>query len=236
MAFFECEFPRQIRYRRLGSPSGWSTQVNTGFSGQEYRNRNWANSRGKWTIDLMTPSPAQAGSRQSFLQLLIAFHLAVGGKADGFRLKDHTDYQWTAPQMLGTGNGTQTVFQLTNTYSIGSGANARSYVRNIVKPMWGTITDYQGAALPNSVTVALNGTLQAYGSIWTLDPTTGLVTFATAPASGVVVTSPQGMFHYPVRFDSDDLELQTEESYMSGGQPIVSLNSAKLVEVLPPNY
>ena len=229
MSFFECEFPRAIRYRRLGSPSGWSTVVNQGFSGQEYRNRNWANSRGKWTIDLQTPSPNQVSSRAAFMQLLLAFHMVVGGKADAFRLKDHTDSGWTTPQTLGVGNGSTTVFQLTKTYTIGG----RSYVKNITKPVWSTVNDYQGNALANSVTISLNGTNT---SAFTLDATTGLVTMTSAPAGGVVVTSPSGSFHYPVRFDTDDLPMQTEESNFTGNQPIVSIHSVQMVEVLPPNY
>ncbi|HEY0701274.1 MAG TPA: DUF2460 domain-containing protein [Candidatus Acidoferrales bacterium] len=230
MAFFEVEFPRNIGYKRLGSPAGFSTTVNQGFSGQEQRNRNWANSRGKWTIDLQTPPPSQfSGTRQAYIDALLAFFEVVGGRADAFRLKDHLDYQWTVAQTLGVGNGSTTVFQLTKTYTIGG----RSYVRNITKPVWNTINDYLGNALAQSVTIALNGTPTA---AFTLDATTGLVTMNAAPGNGVVVSSPTGQFHYPVRFDTDDLPFQVEDSNVHGGQPIISLHGVQLLEVLPPNY
>jgi uncharacterized protein (TIGR02217 family) len=229
MAFFEIEFPRAIGYKAIGGP-GFSTQVNQGFSGQEQRNRNWAFSKGKWSIDLQTPPPDQfSGARQGFIDLINSFFLAVGGKADAFRLYDHRDNQWTTAQALGVGNGTQTQFQLTKSYLIG----ARTYMRTITKPIWSTITDYQGNALANSVTIALNGTPT---SAFTLDPTTGIVTMSSAPGAGVAVTSPSGKFHFPVRFDTDYLPMQVDESYISGGEGIISLHGVELVEVPPPNY
>jgi uncharacterized protein (TIGR02217 family) len=231
MAFFELEFPRQIGYKRLGSPSGFSTQVNQGFSGQEQRNRNWANSHGKWTIDIQTPSAAlYPGTRQSYVDLLTSFHLVCGGRADAFRLKDHLDAGWTTAQPLATIDSTH--FQLQKQYVIGTGSYQRTYTRTITKPITSAITDFAGNALANTVTIAVGGT--PVGSGWTLDQTTGIVTFSSAP--GGAVTSPSGQFHYPARFDSDDLPLQVEESYVEGGQMIVSLHGLQLVEVLPPNY
>src|SRR5689334_16584138 len=101
MSFFECEFPTTIGYHAIGG-SAFSTSVNEGFSGWEQRNRNWKNSRGEWTVSLMTPA-AFAGSRQHFIHLLHTFFLAVAGKADSFRLKDHKDYKATA-QIIGLGD------------------------------------------------------------------------------------------------------------------------------------
>lgn len=229
MAFFECEFPRAISYRRLGSPVGFSTQVNEGFSGDEQRNRNWANSRGKWTVSIITPPANQrSGSPQSFIDQLKAFILVVGGKADAFRLFDHLDHQLTA-QQIGIGDGSNTHFQLIRTYVIG----VRSYVRNITKPITSAVTDYKGAALSNTVRLYLGGTLQA-SSAWSVDATTGLVTFVSAPGSSVVVSA-DAQYHYPVRFDLEDLPMQVEPSNVSSGSAIVSV-SLPLVEVKPPNY
>jgi hypothetical protein len=50
------------------------------------------------------------------------------------------------------------------------------------------------------------------------------------------VVSASGQFHFPVRFDSDDLPIQIEESDVAGGNPIASVNSIQLIEVRPPNY
>ena len=51
--------------------------------------------------------------------------------------------------------------------------------------------------------LSLNGVAQASG--WTVDTTTGIVTFAAAPAAGAVVRA--GFeFDVPARFDTDFLE------------------------------
>lgn len=227
MSFFEVEFPTTIGYKAVGGP-GFSTVVNQGFSGAENRNRNWANSRGKWTISITTPS-IHFASRAQFLECLESFFLAVGGKADAFRLKDHKDFQ-ARGQLLGVGDGTTKIFQLAKAYNVGG----RSYVRTLTKIIAPPATNYLGAVLPNTVNTYLNGVKQI-PSAWTVDPTTGLVTFATAPALNTVILADCD-FHYPVRFDTDDFEVSAEESDISGGEPIVTWSSLQLVEVLPPNY
>lgn len=230
MAFLEIEFPRAIAFHRIGSPSGWLTTVNQGISGQEQRNQNWGSSRGKWTCSVRTPSAAQRGSvsQANFVEILLAFHLNAGGKAIAFRLKDALDDQFTN-QQIGVGTGSSHTLQLIKSYTIGG----RTYIRNITKPIWHTVTDYAGNALTDTVTLAFNGTPQTYGVSWTLDPTTGLVT-CTAPNTDVITAS--GQFHYPVRFDVDELPMRVEESDVAGGNPIVTIDSCPLVEVLPPNY
>ena len=59
---------------------------------------------------------------------------------------------------------------------------------------------------------------------WSIDTTTGLVTFSTAPAADVQVTA-DFTFDVPVRFDSDQMDL-TIETYQLGswGQiPVVEI-------------
>jgi uncharacterized protein (TIGR02217 family) len=70
-------------------------------------------------------------------------------------------------------------------------------VRTIAKPVAGTAKVY------------LDGTLQASG--WSVDTTTGLVTFSLPPALGVEVTA-DFEFDVPVRFDTDHMAV-TIDSY-----------------------
>jgi hypothetical protein len=239
MAFFECEFPKTISYRSVGGPS-FFTIVNRGANPQETRLKNWNLSLGKWQVSLMTPGATSmpAGvTRQGFIDLIHSFFLNVGGKYDAFRLKDHRDFFWNTPQTLGVGNGVITQFQLTKAYGVGT----RGYARNISKPVWPTggaggivsITDYVGNPLASTVTIALNGVPTG---AFTLDGTTGIVTMNSAPSGGVVVTSPSGQFHYPVRFDTDEFPMQLDESDVLDSNGIISVNAIDLVEVLCPNY
>ena len=101
---------------------------------------------------------------------LIAFFRARTGKAYGFRFKDWTDHRATG-QLLGTGDDALTQFQLVKHYPSGSVIE----VRTITKPVAGTVQVY------------LDGVEQLSG--WSVNTTTGLVTFGTAP--GVASRSPR---------------------------------------------
>ncbi len=122
---------------------------------------------------------------QAQLDALIAFFRARKGRAYGFRFKDWTDYQASA-QRIGTGNGTLTQFQLVKSYASGGITEPRT----IAKPVAGSVNVYKNAVLQTSGV--------------SVDTTSGLVTFTSAPASGVAVTA-DFAFDVPVRFDTDRL-------------------------------
>jgi uncharacterized protein (TIGR02217 family) len=132
---------------------------------------------------------------------------AASGRAHGFRFKDWTDYQATG-QALGVGDGTTASFQLVKRYP--SGAEVES--RTITKPVAGTVKVFRDG-------------IQATTG-WSVDTTTGLVTFAIAPAAGVLLTA-DFEFDLPVRFDTDRMEI-TIETYELGswGQiPVLELRT-----------
>jgi uncharacterized protein (TIGR02217 family) len=223
MSFFEVEFPTTISLKASGGPT-LNTSVNTSLAGAEQRNRNWALARSKWQVSLLTPSGILA---QTFVDLLQAFFLVVGGRADGFRLKDHKDFQFSNEQ-IGVGTGSLTTFQLQKTYTIGG----RTYTRTIAKPIMGTVSNYKGVALPNTVTLTDNGTPIAGGS-FSVNATTGIATIPTPPLAGHIIRA-SGQFHFPVRFDSDELALQVEAMAGDNISPIVSLNTIGLIELRAP--
>jgi uncharacterized protein (TIGR02217 family) len=217
MSFFESEFPTAVGFLASGGPT-FSTGVNEGFSGDEQRNRNWKNTRGVWTIDLKCKP-------QAYFDAVHAFFLVVGGQADAFRFKDHRDFNATG-QLLGTGDGTTTVFQLVRNYTSGG----RTYVRTIFKPVTSSVLDFEGNPLPDTVNIYDNGALQTPITIWTVDYTTGIVSFATPPAAGHIITA-DFQFHFPVRFTSDELRAQIEESYVEGGLTLITWPNFELREV-----
>jgi uncharacterized protein (TIGR02217 family) len=233
MAFFECEFPRTIAFKRLGG-DGFFTTVNKGFGGQEQRNKNWSQTHAKYTVDLTTPGPLTVG-RLLFIEQLRAFFDVVSGQGDAFRFYDHVNGK-ARGQIIGVGNGALTVFQLTKTSTVGppGGGLTRSYVRNLTKIVDPSVMNYLGVPLRRTLNIYLNGVVQAVNA-YTLDATTGLVTFDSAPGGAVVITA-DCEFDIPVRFNKDQYEPQVEESDIPGGQPIISVHSVELVEVLPPNY
>lgn len=256
MPFFECEFPRKIGFTSSGggtTPSGgpgWSTIVNMGFSGFEQRNRNWAAVRNKYQLDLVaTP--------YSVYQSVLDFFLAVGGRADAFRFLDKTDYQFFNVPMINTvtglpgGDGSTKVFQLQKQYVSSAGPTQRTYLRTISKPIMsvqtfgGTpILDFQGNQLKDTVAAYVNGTKKGIPGDFTVDATTGLVSFGVAPPNLATVNA-DGQFHIPVRFDVDDLPAQVVEgdTSLAGTQasnaaqlaasmyPLVTVVGCQLVEV-----
>jgi len=177
MSFVETQFPSDISYGSSGGPE-YSTDVVITQGGHEQRNINWSQARARYNV-------AHGVKTKTQLEALIAFFRARKGRAIGFRFKDWTDYTVNG-QTIGTGDGTQTQFQLIRTYSNGG---TEEY-RVVSKPVTGSVSVYK------------NGVLQTSGV--TINHTTGLVVFSVAPEASAVITA-DFEFDVPVRFDTDTL-------------------------------
>jgi uncharacterized protein (TIGR02217 family) len=111
-------------------------------------------------------------------------------------------------QGIGSGTGALRTFQLIKTY----GAAFSPWVRTIAKPVAGTVL------------VAVAGTPMTSG--WSVDTATGIVTFASAPATGAAVTA--GFeFDVPARFDTDKLEVNFEQ-FNLGSIPRIPILEVRL--------
>lgn len=192
MSFTETALPLRVGFGSTGGPN-FSTEVVVIDSGFERRNQNWAQARRVFDARTGVRSATDAAT-------LLAFFHARAGRAQGFRLRDWSDFSSAADnvsapafadQPLGTGDGATVAFHLVKKYASGG----VTHTRPIKKPVEG------------SVVVGIAGTPLASG--WSLDPTTGVVTFATAPAAGQPVTA-GFLFDVPVRFDTDYLALSSE--------------------------
>jgi hypothetical protein len=97
-----------------------------------------------------------------------------------------------------------------------AGARVRSRsgleVRTITKPVAGSVHLYKDAVE------------QLFG--WSVDVTTGVVTFSTSPAAGVQLTA-DFEFDVPVRFDTDHMAVTIESYRLHAWQqiPIVELRT-----------
>lgn len=179
--FVEAEFPKTIAAKAMGGPA-FNTTVNEGFSGFEQRNQNWQTVRGEWNITLNTPSSAFVANPQTFIDQLTAFFLIVGGKANGFRLKDHKDFtNGSGAQFVAVGDGNTSIFQLLKAYT----SAGRQYTRIIYKPVTSLVVDYLGAPLADSVNIFVGGVPQAKNAgyvgggtaQYTIDETLGTICF-----------------------------------------------------------
>jgi uncharacterized protein (TIGR02217 family) len=229
VAFLEIEFPRKLALGAVGGP-GYNTSINSGFSGYEQRNQNWAQSRGAWTVSFENKLPAD------YQALLALFH-AVRGRANGFRLFDPTDYSGTG-QYIGTGDGSTRTFQLQKTYTFP--LSSYQVVRPIQKPITTLVPDFYGVnSYTDTVVVYDNGVLRAHNAgyhsgggaaYYTLDETTGVITFNVAPTAGHIITA-DFQFHWPVRFALDDLQTQYLTGVNAPGGVLVTVTGLKIVEV-----
>lgn len=189
-AFHEVLLPLPVALGASGGPERRVDIVTLG-SGREMRNTPWAHGRRRYDI-------GGAARTLDELQELAAFFEARRGSLYGFRFRDPFDFKSCAAsatpaptdQALGAGDGANKIFQLVKAYG------SPDYARPIAKPVAG------------SVRVALNG-VESAPSAFSVNSTTGVVTFVTAPAAGVAVSA-GFLFDTPVRFDLDRLELSLD--------------------------
>nr|WP_319389693.1 DUF2460 domain-containing protein [uncultured Cohaesibacter sp.] len=205
--FHEICFPLDVGFGASGGPER-RTDVVTLASGFEERNARWADSRRSYDAGLGVRSFAD-------LQTVIAFFEERRGRLYGFRFRDPFDHASCAfgkvpqsiDQVIGSGDGEQTGFQLSKTY----GAFHAPYQRKIGKPV------------ADTVRVALDGGETA---AFSLDLESGLITFDEAPLAGVMITA-GFKFDVPVRFDIDKLEFSLS-AFEAGDIPTIPLVEIKL--------
>ncbi|MBE1284720.1 MAG: TIGR02217 family protein [Rhodobacteraceae bacterium] len=203
MNFHEVRFPASLSFGSIGGPER-RTDVVTLANGFEERNTPWAHSRRRYD--------AGVGMRSlDDVETLISFFEARRGQLYGFRWKDWSDFKSSRAsgevafedQVIGTGDGTKTVFQLHKSYRSGE----FSYLRPIFKPVLG------------SVRVGVAQDELREGVDYTVDANSGLVTFVQAPQEDMEVTA--GFeFDVPVRFDTDRIQTSVA-SFQAGDVPNV---------------
>jgi uncharacterized protein (TIGR02217 family) len=186
MAFHEVRLPARLAFGSTGGVER-RTEVVTLASGFERRATPWAHGRRRYLVG--------AGARSlDDVAVLIAFFEARRGRLHGFRFKDFVDFRSCAPsatispldQVLGVGDGDRVTFQLVKRYG--------DVERPVCKPVEG------------SVRIAVDGVEDGAA---TVDPATGMVTFAAPPPEGATVTAGFA-FDTPVRFDSDRIDVSLE--------------------------
>lgn len=199
----ESKMPSEQSYFLIANPKSKSSFVNT-----ESMKHARFSSYGKNLLlefDMQARDILYGDSSESAFNNFIKFYLCVAqGSLNSFRLKYDLDYQITN-QQIGIGDGVKTQFQVYKEYISGS----LTYKKTIKKLVLGTV----------SIT-------QSTGSIlYTVDYNTGMITFNSAPANGVIIRC-TCEFDYMVRFESSKLETSLDVNYGTYG-----LSDIKLIEV-----
>jgi uncharacterized protein (TIGR02217 family) len=196
----------------------FSTDIVTYAGGAEYRNS-------KWSLPLYDYDLSYNVRTRSQVRNIYEFFIARKGRFEGFRIKDLMDFTTASNHVgahaftdvtIGTGDGVTATFQLKKIYTKG----AASVTRTIKKPVSGAIK------------VGVNGVEKTITTHWTVDTTTGIITFTggNIPTLGQTVTA--GFeFDTPVRFNTDSLA--DIEAIISGGgdNDLLSIPSIPLIEI-----
>ena len=210
-SFHEVRFPLRLALGTSGGPVRRTDIVNL-TNGREARNQRWRDARRHYDAGSGIRSVAD-------LYAVLAFFEARSGQLYGFRFRDPVDNRSSAPgqpvtptdQLIGTGTGAKSSFQLVKTYSDNGGHT----VREIAKPVAG------------SVQVSVNGTLVPAAN-FTVANETGIVSFLPGkiPANGAIVRAGYE-FDVPVRFDMDRIDIDLS-AFNAGRIP-----SIPLIEIKP---
>lgn len=201
MSFLETpRFTRAPAYGYRGGPR-YSTDIVVVGGGQEFRNQNWANSRGRWVMTVPLAGAELLADLQEF------FH-AVAGAAHGFRFKDWLDYEVTVANgrmgssAYGTGKPTS---QLQKAYTKG----ALTRYRDIFKPV-------------STPTIYRAGVAQTPTTHFTLDLTTGIVTWVATASRGIaaITKANPGV----IRTTTNHPWSNGDEVYLSGIGGMTELN------------
>ncbi|MCH2093519.1 MAG: DUF2460 domain-containing protein [Rhodobacteraceae bacterium] len=210
MGFHEVRFPANLSFGSLGGPAR-RTDIVALASGFEERNTPWAHSRRRYDAGLGLRSLDD-------IEALVAFFEARQGQLYGFRWKDWSDYKSCRPsdapayddQVIATGDGVSTQFALAKSYSSG----AQSYSRPVVKPVAGTVR------------LGVQSVQQQESIDWTIDLSSGVVSFDNPPLAGAAITA--GFeFDVPVRFDTDRIQTSVAR-FQAGDVPNVPVVEVRL--------
>lgn len=197
--FIDVELEICPAFGWVGGPT-FNTRIVTTQSWIERRNANNIECRHNYSL------PLQNITEDVYLDTLKQAFLACRGQLHSFKVKDYNDFSANG-ELFAEGDGVTKVFQLSKISNFG----IASYTRIITKPQTGVV-------------VKVGATVTAV----TIDPLTGLVTFAAAPANGALLTW-TGEFRVPVRFNSDVLNT-TIDNRQGNGDFIIN-GSVDLIEV-----
>lgn len=203
-------FPTDISNGSVGGPM-FSTFVQGSQSGHEQRIPAWPYGRHYYEVQYGIKKPDQA------VVVLNFFHSMLG-KTYGFRFYDPIDnrscYVLDEPAsddqtLIGSAVGGETTVQLFKSYDTAGQITNRP----ITKPITGTLL------------LEINSVLQTETTHYTVNYSTGLITFVTA-LTALDIVKVGFKFHVPCRFDIDRLPLNLRG-------PLISNTRIPVIEMRP---
>ena len=189
MTFLNITMPVDIGLVSVGGPS-FSTDIVVTDSGKEQRTSNWSHPRRRWSVRY----PHRGTS--SFATLLAFFNI-VRGKRHSFRFKDWWDFQEDRSYRI-THTGSLATFQLTKRYSI----QGMHMDRVLYKPVSSSVAMFRGAT-------------ELQTNLYSVDNTTGVVTFTPPLSLTSTEVSARCDFDVEARLDEDTMNLSTTSTQLA---------------------
>jgi uncharacterized protein (TIGR02217 family) len=162
----------------------FQTRIQRAASGRELRALDYPYPLWQFTLvfDLLRDNPA-AGYDE--LRTLMGFFMLCQGAYGAFLFRDPSDDR-VAGQQIGIGNASTTVFRLQR--AMGATLPGRGFQEPIVAP--------------NVVTAVYLDDITQSPASYSIDSNTGLITFETAPGSGLIITA-DFSYYFRCRFIDD---------------------------------
>jgi uncharacterized protein (TIGR02217 family) len=162
----------------------FQTRIQRAVSGRELRALDYPYPLWQFTLvfDLLRDNPT-AGYDE--LRTLMGFFMLCQGAYGTFLFEDPSDYR-VAGQQIGIGDASTTVFQLQR--AMGATLPGGGFLEPIVAP--------------NVLNAVYLDGLTQNPLTYSVDPSTGLVTFGIAPASGLIITADYS-YYFRCRFTDD---------------------------------
>lgn len=192
--FDDVSFPLSLG-REVEVIAEHSTAIVTSASGSEARNAAWASARSRYDVGPGVRSEADIAA-------LLDFYRARLGPARGFRLRDPFD-QHAEGEVIGTGDGVRTSFQLLRRYG--------TVERPITRPVAGSVRLFVDAVETGAFTL---------GAL-------GRMAFDAPPAAGATISASFD-FDVPVRFAEDRLTV-SRATFLAGqaaSVPLIEIREA----------
>lgn len=192
MAFHDVRLPEDVERGAAGGPE-FKTTIQQLNSARENRNIDWSRARHSWDIGYGIGDTTVFG-------VVRRFFYSRRGRGHSFRFKDWSDFELDRA-VIATGDGSETDFQIVKKYTDA----AATYSRPLTK------------IVASTYSVWVNNVLQTETTDYTIDLTTGIVTFLSAVTDTHDIEV-ECEFDVPVRFDVDKIDV-TLELYNKGAIP-----------------
>ncbi len=167
----------------------FQTRVQRAASGRELRALDYPYPLWQFTLSFAFLRDNPEAGLDEF-RTLLGFYLSTQGAYGTFLFQDPSD-QWIADQYLGIGDSSRYTFQLQRT--IGTSLPGGGFVEPIVAP--------------NSIdAIYFDGIVQNEES-YSVDPSTGLMSFSTPPGTGLVITA-DFSYWFRCRFTDDSYNFE----------------------------